>query len=394
MFGIVGIGFGVFVKPMREELNWSVAAISLGVSLRSFEQGLLAPLTGLLVDRFGPRRTSIAGLLAVFAGMIMFSQAQTLTVFYASSIVIAGGQSLALGTQFAVVVLSWFRRMRGRAMGILNTGNGAGYLAAPILTLAVTIIGWRSTLVVCAFIILVVGLLLTGLLDLPEHRGLWPDNDEPSAAMLAGDSGMTGMSVAEALRTPAFYLLVLANASAGSMNAWVVHQIPHLENVGFSREIASLITGMYGVIQILLRFATGWLGDRAGRRQLFTWSFVAQGIGLVIFANLTAARLWLLPLYYLTYSFGHAGWVVFQQTLIADYFGVRRFATIRGLASTLQLPVGVLSPFIAGWMFDQYGSYATIFTIYGVIAATGAIWVMAIRRPLWVDVEHRSDNLT
>ena len=389
VIGIATFGFGVFIRPMREELGWSVAAISVGVSLRSFEQGLLAPVTGALVDRLGPRRMAVAGLTVLSCGLLLFSLSRTLPMFYASSIVIALGQSIGSNTPFTTMLMHWFRRKRGRAMGILNTGNGAGYLAVPLLALLVSHVGWRPTLAIAAVAIFIAGLPLTALLrDLPGDRGLLPDGDDGADPVAVARAARTsGMSVAAALRTPAFYLLVLASAVHGTTGAWIVHQVPHLENVGFSREGAALVSGVYGVTQIMLRFAVGWLGDTFGRRGLYQFSFVLQGAGLVIFACITSTRLALLPLYFLLFASGQAASVVFSQTIIADYFGARRFATLRGFATILQLPVGVSAPVIAGWMFDHYGTYTLIFIIYGLIMTTGAFWVMLIRRPLWAQIE-------
>jgi len=391
VIGVATFGFGVFVTPMREELGWSVAAISAGVSLRSFEQGLLAPVTGLLVDRLGPRRMALFGLLTLVTGLLLFSQARSLPMFYSASLVIALGQSLASFPPFSARLMAWFVRKRGRAMGVLNTGNGAGYLAAPLLALLLGVLGWRSTLLIAAVVILAIGLPLTALLrDLPEDRGLLPDGERlVEGAAPARRAAQSGMTARDALRTPAFYLLVLANASTGSIGAWIVLQVPHFENVGFSLETAALLSGLYGVVQLGLRVSIGWLGDVFGRRRMYIFSFVLQGIGMVCFAQLTADRLWLLPLYYLTFTVGQAGWVVLGQTMVADYFGVARFATLRGFASTLQTPVGVALPVLAGVTFDRTGSYATIFTIYGVLAATGAIWVLLIRRPLWATLEQQ-----
>ncbi|MSQ29897.1 MAG: MFS transporter [Dehalococcoidia bacterium] len=162
---------------------------------------------------------------------------------------------------------------------------------------------------------------------------------------------------------------------------------PPRECVGFSTQTAALISGIYGLGQISLRFGVGWLGDIFGRRGMYAASFVLQGVGLIVFAHLSASRIWMLPVYFAVFATGHAAWVVFQQTMVADYFGVRRFATLRGFAGALQTPVGVVAPFLAGWMFDRQGNYELIFTIYGLIATTGALWVMLIRRPLWVDPE-------
>lgn len=393
VIGIVAFGFGVFVQPLRDEMGWSVAAISAGVSLRSAEQGLLAPLTGMLVDRLGPRRMAVGGMITLVVGLVLFSQARSLTAFYASSLVIALGQSTASFTPFSVAVVAWFRRLRGRAMGILNTGNGAGYLATPVLAYLVAMLGWREALLVAAGAIAIVGLPLTTLLrDTPEERGLHPDGD---AGAVDSDGttrarSSTGASVKEALCSPAFYLLVLATTANASQGAWIVHQVPHLQNVGYSTRDAAFIVAAYGLIQVSLRVAIGWVGDSLGRKRMYAASFVFQGVGMLAFAQLAPGRPWLLVAYFAIYATGHAAWVVFQQTMVADYFGVRRFATLRGLSGALQTPLGVLTPWLAGWMFDQVGDYRLIFTVYGFAAMTGALFVTLIRRPLWIDEQENA----
>ncbi len=391
VIGIVAFGFGVFMQPMRDELGWSVAAISAGVSLRSAEQGLLAPLTGILVDRIGPRRMAVGGVITLVVGLVLFSQARTLNAFYVSSLVIALGQSTASFTPFSVAVVAWFRRMRGRAMGILNTGNGAGYLATPLLAYLIATLGWRETLLVAAATIAIVGLPLTTLLrDKPEDRGLHPDGDTSDLDASGAPRSISGASVNEALRSPAFYLLVLAATANASQGAWIVHQVPHLQNVGYSTRDAAFIVAVYGLIQVSLRVGIGWVGDLLGRKRMYAASFVLQGVGMLAFAQLAPDRPWLLVAYFAIYATGHAAWVIFQQTMVADYFGVRRFATLRGLSGALQTPLGVLTPWLAGWMFDQVGDYRLIFTVFGFAAMTGALFVTLIRRPLWTDEQAKS----
>ena len=95
-FGVVGFGFGVFIEPIREETGWSLAAISVGFSLRSFEHGLLAPVTGALVDRLGARRMALSGVLIVGVGLVLFSQSRVLWVYYLASLVIASGRESRL----------------------------------------------------------------------------------------------------------------------------------------------------------------------------------------------------------------------------------------------------------------------------------------------------------
>ncbi|MDA0364264.1 MAG: MFS transporter [Chloroflexi bacterium] len=387
ILGVAIFGFGVFIEPMRAELGWSLSAISIGLSLRSFENGLLAPLTGFMVDRVGPRRMALAGVVMLVLGLLLFSQAHSLWVFYAATATMAVGQSVGSFTPFSAAIMRWFSRKRGRAMGLLNSGNGAGYFVVPLLAALINAIGWRETLILSAIVILVLAIPLAFVLrDSPEAQGLRPDGD-PIVLDAAGEEVATsggGNTVAEAVRTPAFYLLALAVGSAGAIQIpWIIYQVPHLQNVGFSLQTAAVIGGVYGAVQIGLRFTVGWIGDIVGRRRLLIASFLLQGAGLLIFANLTADRVWLLPVYYLTFGVGHASWLIMQMAVIADYFGTLRFATLRGLASTLQMPLGVLTPFLAGWSFDRTGSYHLIFTVYAFVAASGAIWMLMVRRAPW-----------
>ena len=389
VFGIASLGMGVLIDPMRQELGWSLAAISLGFSLRSFEQGLLAPISGALVDRLGPRKMSLSGVVLLSGGLLLFSQARDLPVYYAASVISALGQSLSSGTPFNAAVVNWFHRKRARAMGVVAAGRGGGYFVVPLFALLVTVAGWREALVVVALLILVVGTAIALIVrDRPESYGLLPDG-EPAAGAEAGEgsaparpSSLTGMNVPEVLRGRVFYLLTISTGiTAGQSVAWTVHQVPHMTHSGFSLTEAGLVVAVYGVVQVAMRPAVGWLADLVGRHQLYIASFVLQGVGLFIFAQLSTDRLWLLPLYYLTYATGHAIWVILFITAVADYFGARRFGTLQGLTSSLTMPFGMLGPFLAGWAFDEFGSYQLIFTIYAPLTALAAIFVVLAGRP-------------
>jgi MFS family permease len=198
------------------------------------------------------------------------------------------------------------------------------------------------------------------------------------------------MTVREALHTPAFYLLAGAITFAGpTQNVWIVHQIPHLENVGFSTVVAGFAVAAYGALQIPGRFLFGILADRFGRRRTYIACFLAQGIGLIIFANITSDRALLLPLFYAFYVFGHGAYVVLFMTMTADYFGAARFSTLRGLTMMAQMPFGVVFPIIAALVFDRTGSYQGIFMIYGAIVMLSALCIALIRRPYWAEIVAR-----
>ena len=65
MFGVAGgqFSFGVFLKPMTEDFNWSRGTLSLAFGLTFMLSGLLRPLAGYLADRYSPKIAALAGVL-------------------------------------------------------------------------------------------------------------------------------------------------------------------------------------------------------------------------------------------------------------------------------------------------------------------------------------------
>jgi len=86
--GVVVFGFTAVFEPIAEEFSWSYAQVSLASSLRGLEMGLLAPFMGFLVDRYGPRRLILGGSLITFAGFLLLSRVNSLSIFYLSFVLL------------------------------------------------------------------------------------------------------------------------------------------------------------------------------------------------------------------------------------------------------------------------------------------------------------------
>jgi MFS family permease len=399
--GITTWGFGVFIEQFRTDLGWSVKAIGLGYSIRSLESGLLAPFTGYIVDRLGARRSNVIGTTIMGLALLFYSQVHSLPAYFAASATMSLGQSLGGIGAFSRALMTWFNKKRGQAVGAMNTGNALGYFAPVVLASLIASLGWRETLIVGGIVVLAVGIPLALVVrDRPEDMGLLPDGDPlPPGHIVAakqapgerrpraGGSG-SGMEVSEVLRVPAFYLLLIAGAVDGLAHSpWVTFNIPHLQTSGFSVQGAAWIVGLYGLAQVPLRYAGGVMADKVGRRRLFIWSHGIQGVGLICFAFVSPSNLWLVPIYILVQGTAHAAVIAARDSIVADYFGTKRFATIRGLRSSMLLPVSMISPVFMGAMFDSVGSYRTAFLIVAVLGATGMFWLSLIRRPLWNEYE-------
>jgi len=242
VLGITQFGFGVFIEAFRTTFGWSVAAIALGYSIRTLEQGLFAPVMGFVADRVGPRRMAMAGITVIALGLFLFAKATTLPIYYAASIVVALGQSIGGPNAFHLAIMRWFVRRRGNAMSVITTGNGFGYFATLGLAALLAAVGLHDAFIVLGLIVFCIGLPLAMVIrDRPADLGLLPDGDSPqdpadttsrkkgSGGQVTSDSG-----VREALRTRNFYILVLAMAAgAASQLVWIVFQVPHLVAQGF-----------------------------------------------------------------------------------------------------------------------------------------------------------------
>ncbi len=106
-----------------------------------------------------------------------------------------------------------------------------------------------------------------------------------------------------------------------------------------------------------------------------------QAVGLVVFANMDASRLWLVPLGYGAYAVGHALFTILFLATIAGCFGTRRYASLQGIIQMARMPLGIALPIVTGSSSIAQATFTVVFLIYSVIAALGALLVSLVRRP-------------
>ena len=173
--------FGAYAVALHAEFGWSKTALAGAFSLTRVESGLLGPLQGWLVDRFGPRLILRIGLVIFAAGFMVFALTDSLLVFYASWALIAVGSSLGGFATLTVAIVNWFDQHRAKAVAVSQLGFGLGGLCVPVVILALEFVGWRWTAFASGVVVLLIGLPLVQLVHhRPESIGEIPDGtDEP-----------------------------------------------------------------------------------------------------------------------------------------------------------------------------------------------------------------------
>ena len=375
---------GAYVVALQREFGWSSTLISAAFALTRAESGLLGPLQGYLVDRFGPRVILRIGLVLFSAGFVLFAMTDSVFLFYASWVLIAAGSSLGGFATLTVAIVHWFDRHRAKAVAISQLGFSIGGLCVPVVVLSLELVGWRWTAAISAIAIMLVGMPLVQLVHhRPAAKGEVPDGTRqppPTAAHrpLPRDRDLTP---SEAARTPAFWLVSGGHAVALlTVSATMAHLVPHLtRGLGFTLLEASFIVSLMTACQMAGQLLGGWLGDRYDKRLLCVGCMLAHGAGFGCLALAEGDTL--VVAFALLHGFGWGVRGPLMVALRADYFGAASFGAIMGYSS-LVAAIGMMSgALFAGAMADLFGDFVLAFGLLGAASAIGAVLFAAAKRP-------------
>ena len=388
--GINFHGFSNFIIPLTNEFGWNRTTISGVFSLARMESGLLGPLEGWLVDRVGPRRLMLVGVPLMGIGYMLMSRVDSLAAFFFVYIfAITLGNSLGMSTPMAASVANWFNRKRGLAFGIMWSGVGLGGFFVPAVGWLIATYDWRIASIIIGAFIIVMGVPIAALMrHRPEPYGYMPDGVEPEAdddsaaarSRRAPDLSQD-FTAREALMTSSFWYLTLSIAARSLVSGGVgLHLVPYFVDLGASDVFAATLAGAVGVLSIPGRFGLSAVSDYINRRYVMAASLFLMTIAIIFMARATSVTQ-VIP-FLVLYAAAQGGISVIPQSLIAEYFGRRAYATIQGFRSTIQMVGIIIGPLISGYVFDTTGSYEWAFLGFGAATLVSLGLVLMMRAPV------------
>lgn len=385
MYGAV---LSVFVTPISEDLGWTRAEISAAFAIGSLCGAAGAAVIGSRLDRYGARMAIVVAGLAITAALAGLAAMRDVWQFWA---LFGVGRTAALtgvnlGTMVAVG--NWFARKRARAVAFLSIGLRAGQALVPLAIATPLIIAysWRHAYAALAVMTLVL-IVVPGWLYIrrrPEDYGMLPDGAPASEADSrradgADASGEVSFTLAEARRTPAFWLLTVSTMIVFFVQTAVnVHAVPSVEARGAPREFSGAFVFIIMGTAAVSAYGWGALMDkfhvRWGAALATALSCVAMG--MLIFADDIPTAI----AFGVVFGLGTGGWTVAQVVLFANYYGRRHLGAIRGLSQLLSGPVAATGAILAGWIYDVRESYTLAFVIF-LGALIVALLAVALAKP-------------
>lgn len=382
---------GVFFKPMTEDLSWTRTEFTVARTVGQVAMAVIGLFIGAYVDRAGGRRVMAIGAIVLGAALYAQSFVQELWQWIVlNGLVLTLGAAMVGNLVVNVTLAKWFVEKRGRAVGLSSMGvSMAGVLLPRLMTEVVEEWGWRTGWRVAGIGAILLVLPITLLMRrAPEDHGLHPDGK--TAAQVAAGGGAraaadfaNSLTRAQALRSPQFYLMVLAfGMFTVSIGVMLLQTIPFMEDAGYNKGTAALMITVASVPALLSKPVWGIFIDRVDPKRLTSLSSLMTGSSIVLIVYAVHEDMyWLVVTGFVLLGAGWGGLIPLQEVTWASYFGRRYIGAVRSAGLPFSIGLGAAGPLLASVYYDQVGNYDGAFLIVAGSCIIAAILILFIKRP-------------
>ena len=383
LFSIVGIalyGLPFFYDFFVRDLGWTRAQVTSGNALSKVIIGpLFGFAAGWIVDRFGPRRLMLAGIVMAGAAVAGLGSVTTLGFFYACYMLNALGNVCGGPLPNQVLLARWFDRNRGKAMGFAYLGIGIGGTLVPLIATAlIAEFGWRRALQVLGVLMVVIAFPAAWFVkDSPVGTELGTVPHESQGGQSPTDRGQSPLREAQSplsatLKSPAFYLLLVGSMCSIAAVGGTVQNLKLFLSIDLklSQYEVARIASLVLFSSLAGRIMMGYLADKWSRKHvmILIYAIVAAAIPLLFLAD----RPWARPLFAVLFGIGLGGDYMIIPLMAADLFGTLTLGRLMGIITTADGVAEATAPMLVAAIRDSSGSYAQGFSVLIGLAALGA----------------------
>ena len=378
LLGCVAIGgmfsLPVFLQPIARDTGWSVTGVSSAMTIGFLAMAFTSMIWGNLSDRLGPLPVVLTGSVVLAASLGLASLATSLVVFQFVFGLMVGGATAAIFAPMMACVTGWFDTHRGLAVSLVSAGMGmAPMTMSPLAAWLVSNHDWRTSMQIVALV--VAAIMIPVSLLVRRAPALESGASAPSSAPAGPE-----MTLAQALRSPQFIILLLTNFFCCATHSGpIIHTVSYAISCGIPMIAAVTIYSIEGLAGMGGRIAFGLLGDRFGAKRVLVFGLLAQAFGALgyVFVRDLAAFYAVAALF----GFLYAGTMPLYAVLVRENFPLRMMGTVIGgtaMAGSLGMATG---PLAGGLIYDTFASYAWLY-IGSWIMGLGAFLIMMTFRPM------------
>lgn len=347
---------GLFLIPVTIDHGWSRETVGLALALQNLIWGVAQPLTGMIADRFGSAKVIFAGLLVYALGIFTMAYAGSPAVYTLGTGVLVG---IALsGTAFGAVYGALSRlfsaERRSWALGVAGAIGGLGqFCTVPLVQNLMSRVGWASTLIVLAVVLILLAPLSASLRDRPLSR-------------VAGEAQSLGAAVGEAFSHRGFWLLNAGFFACGFQLAFIAVHLPaYLLDKGLDARHASAALALIALANVLGTYLCGHAGDLMRRKYVLSAIYFVRSAAMAAFFLVPIS---LPSLYAFAFVMGllWLGTVPLTNGLVSQVFGVRYVATLFGFVFFGHQLGSFLGIWLGGIVYDATHTYDLLW--YGAVA--------------------------
>jgi OFA family oxalate/formate antiporter-like MFS transporter len=388
-------GWTLFVNPMQKENHWERAGIQLAFSIMILLNTWLAPLEGLLVDRYGPRLVVMFGGLCTAAAWIVNSYAQSLGSLYAGAVLGGVGVGCVFGTCIGTA-LKWFPDRRGLASGLIAMGYGLG-AAASVIPLAgmIQASGYRRAFFVFG--------LIQGLSIFIMGAFLFKPVAQKVRSSSRAVPAQVDIHPSKTFRTGVFWMIYLVYVMIGFGGMVITAQLgPLALDFGVEKQIVTILGLSLPVLTLaasvdnfangITRPLCGLLSDKIGRENTMLLVFCAEGLafaGMIAFGRHPLAFVLFAALIFLCWG------EIFSifPAICGDTFGVKHAAANNGLLYTAKGTSALAVP-LANLLVSATGTWTSVLLAACCCSVGAGILAKFVVAPMRVRLLERHRSIT
>lgn len=365
--------FSVFIKPIENDFGWNRADIALTMSIYLIIGGLMGPVVGKLIQRFGTRTIMNIGAAGTGACFLLIGKTQSLWYFYTIYALMAVSVSGMGIIPISSILSNWFDQRRGTAIGAAMVGISAGgLLLVPFVRYFTALYGWKAAFMVIGILVWSVALPLINLVikERPEkgiRASASPDKRPADKKSSLKDNMFTeGWPADKALKSGSFWCVFTAFFLTPFAQMGVLqHQVPLMMETGATEAMAALALGLTAGVGGVGKLSFGRISEVRPFRDAVLLCFGLQALSVIVLLLVrTPFVVWV---YALMFGFSMGGVVVLMPLAVSHFWGLLSYSMLLGVLWIANCLGGALGTYTSGLIYDYLGNYR--YALYLYVAA-------------------------